>query len=64
MNANGATLSGGGTITLDILTINTVNATDVVLITNSTGAGAVKIKNGGTLNLTNGILKIGSANTL
>jgi gliding motility-associated-like protein len=60
MNANGATLSGGGTISLDNLTVNTPGATDEVSITNSNvtpiaiGVG----NNTGTINLTNGILKL------
>ncbi|MGG9972202.1 gliding motility-associated C-terminal domain-containing protein [Ferruginibacter sp. SUN002] len=61
MNVNGATISGGGSINIYTLTINTPNATDVVNITNSSNAAPVTIGKDnatGTINFTKGILKL------
>jgi gliding motility-associated-like protein len=55
----GGSIGGSNATTFYGLTINTTSATDVVSLITS---GAT-VANGGSLNLTNGIFKIGAANT-
>jgi hypothetical protein len=60
MAGNGTTMGGSSVSTFYNLTINTPAATNVVSLANSN----VKIENSGTLTLQNGILKIGSGNSI
>jgi methionine-rich copper-binding protein CopC len=56
----GSNIDGSSATTFNILTINDPTGSVIPIVTSST----VTIKDGGTLNLTNGYFKVGASNTL